>query len=275
MKIPNRLAQLLLAGVATFAALLLASPATADNVPQVVQVVRLEGNAQFSTDGRTWQDVKLGDVYQPGTVIKTQERSLVDVSLGDAGSTAAPSTLTTPAASGGAGAGGGAGSSEEQTANVVRIFESTIMAVDRLSLDRTGTDETSETQLDLRAGQIMTNVKKLSSQSHYEVKIPNGVAGIRGNCSLISSSARCACLFGSLRLALGSPDNSINVYNIGARHWFDPGTLHIDEIPADRWNEFIAIYDELCALGFHLPPIHFPHNPFHEHHSDIGGTSAH
>ena len=48
--------------------------------------------------------------------------------------------------------------------------------------DRIGTtrDADTETTLDLTTGSILGNVKKISANSHYEIKTPHGVAGVRG-----------------------------------------------------------------------------------------------
>ena len=64
--------------------------------------------------------------------------------------------------------------------NIVRMWENTLLGVDKLTFTQTGADVVTETQLDLKAGHIFGMVKKMSAASKYEVKIPNGVAGIRG-----------------------------------------------------------------------------------------------
>jgi hypothetical protein len=63
---------------------------------------------------------------------------------------------------------------------IVRVTEDTTLGLDRLTVDRTGVDKVIETQLDLRNGRILGNVKRLAAASKYEVKTPHGVAGIRG-----------------------------------------------------------------------------------------------
>jgi hypothetical protein len=63
---------------------------------------------------------------------------------------------------------------------IVRVTEDTTLGIDRLTIDRTGVDKVIETQLDLRNGRILGEVKRLAAASKYEVKTPHGVAGIRG-----------------------------------------------------------------------------------------------
>jgi hypothetical protein len=65
--------------------------------------------------------------------------------------------------------------------NVIRMFGNTVLSVDKLTLSDTGVDTVSDTELDLRAGGIFLNVKKMSATSQFIIKIPDGVAGIRGS----------------------------------------------------------------------------------------------
>ena len=67
------------------------------------------------------------------------------------------------------------------------MWENTLLGIDKLTVTQTGADVVTETQLDLKAGHIFGMVKKMSAASKYEVKIPNGVAGIRGTVYDISA----------------------------------------------------------------------------------------
>jgi hypothetical protein len=114
----------------------------------VVRAVR--GTANYSTDrGANWKALKVGTGLNQNSVIRTAPGSTVDLYMNENG----------PA---------------------VRITENTTMGIDRLTIDRTGVDNVVETQLDLRNGRILGNVRKLAAASKYEVKTPQGVAGIRG-----------------------------------------------------------------------------------------------
>jgi hypothetical protein len=114
----------------------------------VVRAVR--GTANYSTDrGANWKNLKVGTSLNQNSVVRTAPGSTVDLYLNENG----------PA---------------------VRVTENTTLGIDKLTIDRTGADNVIETQLDLKNGRILGNVRKLAAASKYEVKTPQGVAGIRG-----------------------------------------------------------------------------------------------
>jgi hypothetical protein len=146
---------------------------------------------------KSWRTIRRGDQLKPGSLIQTAEDGSVDVVLGD--KISIPASAVTPVASTGPSNPSSVYKPDANPqANVVHIFPSTVLAVDKLSLERTSMDDVSETQLDLKAGQIMGNVKKLSGGSRYEVKIPNGVAGIRGTTYVIRADGKVFVLTGSV-----------------------------------------------------------------------------
>ena len=130
--------------VACGVALAMVSTLAAQSVDQsAAKVVRLKGGARYSTGNNDWQPLKLGDVVRPGTVIQTAGESRVDLVLGDASAPVArpvPSDMI----------------SYQPTAeqNIVRIWENTLLGVDKLTEMQTGADVVTETQLDLKAGHI-------------------------------------------------------------------------------------------------------------------------
>lgn len=141
----------------------------------IVRGVR--GSANYSTDrGSNWKDLKVGTKLKQSSVIRTAPGASVDLFLGDNGP-------------------------------VVRVTENTTMGIDRLTVDRTGVEKIIETQLDLRSGRILGNVKHLAAASKYEVKTPQGVAGIRGTRYDISAD-------GTVKIVDG---NAVVVYVVGGR----------------------------------------------------------
>lgn len=131
----------------------------------VVRAVR--GTAEYSSDGNSWKKLSVGTQLNEKARIKTAPASTVDLFLGANGP-------------------------------VVRVTEDTILGLDKLQYENTGEDAVIETQLDLSNGRILGNVKKLAAASKYEVKTPQGVAGIRGTKYDISATGRVTVVEGSV-----------------------------------------------------------------------------
>src|SRR5579859_5457811 len=159
----SQIARRLVGGAAALAVFALAAATVkAEAVPQSITVSFIKGNARYSSDSRTWHVLKKGDVLMPGTLVQTAEKSYVDLVMGDKKSSGI-STVSNPGGSGaGAGGGGGGGGGAGLRSNIVRVMENSFLGVDKLLVEKTGADAVSETQLDLRAGQILGAVKKLS-----------------------------------------------------------------------------------------------------------------
>lgn len=145
-------------------------------------VVRVKGPARYTVGNNVWQPLEVGTVLKPGTVVQTstQKGSFVDLVLGDTGK---GPVVPEPAAYKPYVPNSMAASMAYQPMaeqNVVRVWENSALGIDKLATQHTGMETVTDTQLDLKAGHISGSVKKLSAASKYEVKLPNGVAGIRG-----------------------------------------------------------------------------------------------
>ena len=114
---------------------------------------------------------------------------------------------------------------------MVRMWENTLLGIDKLTETQTGADVVTETQLDLKAGHIFGTVKKMSAASKYEVKIPNGVAGIRGTVYDISAEGVIKVLSGSVVLAYVGPDGSSLTQVIMGLQQFDARTGVLSALP--------------------------------------------
>ena len=212
MKTINYLATKMFAGAVALAIVSLAPRATAENIPQLITVIKVDGQARYSTDNKTWHTLKRGDVLMPGSVIQTAEKSTADILMGEKLANMTP-TASRPSEN---------GIDTGPKANVLHIYESSVLAIDKLIVDRTGVDEVAETQLDLRAGQIMGNVKKLAAASRYEVKIPNGVAGIRGTTFVVSATGTVYVLTGQVIISYVGAGGQLYTKTISAGNSFNP-----------------------------------------------------
>lgn len=197
------------------------------------KVVRINGSARYSTGGGVWQPLNVGDVLKPGTTIQTdrEQGSYVDVVLGEGRVPVVGSTkgATAPVA-------GGYASARPQVIaqqNTVRLFENTMLGLDKLTAVDTGADMVTETQLDLRAGRIVGNVKKQSAASRYEIKLPNGVAAIRGTVYDISADGRIRVAQGTVVLSLVDSNGKVQTRVINAGSEYDPRTDQILPLSSD------------------------------------------
>jgi hypothetical protein len=212
--------------VATVLTLTLVTGANAQNSKQRTgKVVRIKGDARYSTGNKIWQPLKVGTVLRPGCVVQTAQNSFADVVVNEeetAETVALQPVSLTPSPTSSGGAGAGVVASPDQ--DVIRILDDSYLVFDALSATETGADTVTETLLDLKKGSIFGSVKKQAAASRFEVKIPNGVAGIRGTIFLISASGNVACLTGSVVAAYTDPAGNVATQVVGAGQQFNTAT---------------------------------------------------
>lgn len=124
-------------------------PGRSQTVPGQAEVRRVKGTALWSTNDSVPTALKAGAILGSGAVITTGTNSAVDLYL-------------------------------RPNAGVIRIAESSRLSLESLKVTETGADKKIEVQLELPDGEMYFNVNKLSKASRYEIKMPTGVAGIRG-----------------------------------------------------------------------------------------------
>ncbi len=207
MKQTRSLFNTLIAGAIAFAMI---STLAAQTVKEgEATVVRIKGPARYTTGNNVWQPLKVGVVLKPGTIVQTstQKGSFVDLVIGAATGGGAPQPAAyQPAVVSSLASSMAYQPSAEQ--NVVRIWENSALGIDKLTTQQTGAEEVTDTQLDLKTGHISGSVKKMSAASKYEVKLPNGVAGIRGTLFDIFAEGIIKVRVGSVVLAWVDPKTS-------------------------------------------------------------------
>src|ERR1051326_2635312 len=224
--------------------------------PGAAKVVRIKGAARYTTGNNVWLPLKTGALLKPGTLIQTssQPGSYVDLVLGDGEVPIARPTVM------GATAGGSDAKSRSYTPNadqnIVRLFENTVLQVDKLTSMETGAGTVSETQLDLQRGRIFGNVKKMSAASRYEVKLPNGVAGIRGTIYTLSADGVVQVLVGSVVIAYVGADGNVVTQVVMGGQQFDAKTGQVTPIPDFNQKEMVKLAKE-SRIGPNTPPTTF------------------
>lgn len=201
------------------------------------KVVRIKGAARYSTGNNVWQPLKIGQVLKSGTLIQTAADSHVDLVLGEAGKVSPVRAVANASSSG-----GGAGYQPKAEQDVVRIQADTVLALDKLSVIDTGTDKVTDTQLDLRSGKIFGTVKKMNATSRYEIKLPNGVAGVRGTVYQLSAEGVLQVLSGSLVISWTAADGTVMTQTVNGGYQFDARTGLVTPLPQ-------AIMDEMGRMA--------------------------
>lgn len=190
----------------------------------IVKVVNLKGAARYTTGGTSdWKPIKVGVTLKPGTVIQTAADSYVDVVLNNARATQGLGSALTSEVYASSTSSGNETYNPKVVQDAIRIFENTVLGVDKLTVMKTGADTVTETQLDLKAGRIFGTVKKLSATSVYEIKIPNGVAGIRGTIYLLGADGVLSVLTGSVVISYVS-GGALITKEVPAGYQFNPAT---------------------------------------------------
>ena len=242
MKQTRRLTNGLVACAVAFA--MVSTLAAQSAMEGAAKVVRIKGSARYTTGNNQWQPLKLGAVLSPGTVVQTstERGSYVDLVIGDGN---AP--LPAPAAYKPSIPNSMSGlSSYQPTAdqNVIRMWENTALGIDKLTCMQSGAEQIADTQLDLKAGRITGSVKKLSAASKYEIKLPNGVAGVRGTVYDLTSEGVVKVLVGSVVLAsVDSKSGNVTTQVVMGGQQFDPRSGQVSPLPATE----MASLDKLVA----------------------------
>lgn len=166
-------------------------------------VVRnIRGSAQYADAGQ-WLPLKVGQVLKPGSTLRTANDSQVDLFM-------------------------------DENGPVVRLVENTTLGIDKLNFEATGIDTVIETQLDLKSGRVVGIVRKMAHDSKYEIKTPNGVAGIRGTEYDVSATSVVRVISGSLVVVYVKSDGTVITQVVNAGEMFVPSDGAVRPIPADE-----------------------------------------
>ena len=222
--------------------------ASAQTVKQgVVTVVRIEGTARYSSGGNGWLPLTAGKTLGANDVIETASDSTVDLVLDDKAAQVSSqgfqshyTPINAP----------NVGSQSAADQNVVRLQADTVLEIDKLTYSQTGADTVSDTELDLKAGKIFGNVKKISAESQYLVKMPSGVAGIRGTAFLLGVDGSVTVLSGSVVISVVGANGQTTTTVVGAGQVFDPQTQQVVRLTPRLLFEEIRKAREI-VIGIH------------------------
>jgi len=172
-------------------------------------VVRsIHGDAQYQESGGQWLPLKVGQVLKAGSAVRTANDSHADLFM-------------------------------DQNGPVVRLVENTTLGLDKLNYTATGVDTIIETTLDLKSGRIIGVVRKMADQSKYEIKTPNGVAGIRGTEYDITATSVLRVVSGSMVMVYVKSDGTVITQVVNTNEMFVPSDGTVKLIPADQLSQLV------------------------------------
>lgn len=213
-----------------------------DIKPASVTVVAIQGEARYSTDGHTWHPLVAGKILRQGAILETAAGSYCDLVISGSPvpiteATSAPLNGSSLATAPDPEIRGYVASKPMAEQNVIRMLPGTMLAVDKLSYIDTGADTVSDTELDLRAGKIFTSVKKMSASSQYIIKLPNGVAGIRGSKGLFGADGSADMLEGTVFISFIGSNGQPHVIVVHHGFEYNPTTGLITSLPPKAIKE--------------------------------------
>lgn len=116
---------------------------------------------------------------------------------------------------------------------LTRIMEDSVVTVDQLTVDGTGSEKVVNTVLTLKSGKIESQVSRLSKNSKYIVQTPTGSVSVKG--TLFTAYATGAVLVweGTVEVTVKDPQTGRETkYTISANQLFDPNIPGVALIPA-------------------------------------------
>jgi hypothetical protein len=243
MKLTNKTLTWLVAGIVSIVLVAGANAQTAKE--RTGKVVRIKGAARYSTGNKIWQPLKVGTILKSGAVVQTAADSYADIVINENASAdvvSMPARSATPTAA--SASGGGSGGNKSPEYDVIRVQNDSVVAIDKVSATDTGADRVTETELDLRTGSLFFSVKKQAAASRFEVKVPNGVAGIRGTTGIIFADGRIICLTGSIVTAFTDSTGKVSTVVVPAGSQFDPTTGKVSAMDSATFEKFQSIYQD-------------------------------
>ena len=262
--------------IAAFCAAVTVSASAEQNTKQgYATAVRVQGNVTYSLGaGQSEHPLVAGRFLPPGSIVFTHENGVADLVLGKAidlpQAKWAPERISLSHDSPVRGYVTYKPSADQ---NAIRLTPNSTLAVDKLTIVDTGADTVSDTELDLKKGKIYASVRKLSGASQYIVKLPTGVAGVRGTLFSISVDGAVACFEstgGGVILALTLANGNTQTFVVGPGQLLDPATGQPAVISTQLNHILEEVFDALRTTYFQEVDYEIDHNEDH-----VSSTSGH
>jgi hypothetical protein len=200
----------------------------------------VQGQVTWSINGGPPQRLHVNEVLDPGATVMTGPDSHADLSVNGVSS-------------------------------VVRISADSKIQLSKMTYYGTMREGDRETYLNLQAGEILGNVKKISGNSRYEIETPHGVAGIRGTdfqiTIALNPDGTYAVTFTSVTgqvIVSAVVNNQTVVHILNTGESWTPGYGDVKEVALVDREQALAILSIIEQNPFLAPPPPPPppNNPF-------------
>ncbi len=201
----------------------------------------LEGDVTYTVNGSAPMKVHANMTLEPGSTIITGPDSHCDLSVNGVSS-------------------------------VVRVNADSKIELQKMFFYGTMRAGDRETMLDLKAGGVLGNVKKISGNSRYEIETPHGVAGIRGTDFQITINVKpdgtfsvtFSSITGQVIVAADVNGQTVtHILNTGESWTPGEGDVYQTTIATQQQAEQIArLIGQEVVQALQLPPTPGPQNPF-------------
>jgi hypothetical protein len=270
--------QTLFAAVLCGAIFSTAASASAQNGQQGYgTVLRVSGLASYSLGDNDWHPLLAGKTLPVGSVVRTGDNGVVDVVLGQ--SVRMPQAAGQPDRISNAGDSpvrGLIGYEPSVQQNVVRLTPNTTLGIDKLTVTDTGADTVSDTELNLKQGRIFASVKKLSGSSQYLIKLPNGIAGVRGTLFSIGADGSTSVFEsngGGVVLSMVGTDGNPKTFLVSPGQSFDPASGQSSPLSAESIGALKGVFAALQTSYYQA--VNFSYDYTQSYVSPTLGAHAH
>jgi hypothetical protein len=215
-----------------------------DDRTGVVTLVRIQGTAEYSIDGgTTWIPALVGKSLSAGSLLRSDEKSVVDILVGQSQADLNVTILkfntrNNPANN----------ALPQHEVNMIRLRPNTTFGIDKLTVPDSDPTSVSGAEFNLKKGSIFASVRKVSPSSEYFVKIPNGVAAVRGTqfeLSTDGSGSSVSVVNGTVWLSFTITDSSGNPISGPDGNPFPPVQITIN--PGQGFSLTSALISQLSA----------------------------
>ena len=230
-------------------------------------VVRAIGIASYSLGDNVWHPLEAGKYLPAGSLVRTGHNGIVDIVLGQA--VEMPQAKWQPdriSFAPDAPVRGMISYKPSVEQNVVRVMPDTTLGIDKLTTTDTGADTVSDTELNLKDGKIFASVKKISGASQYLIKLPNGIAGVRGTLCYFSvakgalQEAGCSESHGGgVVISLVDSSGGTKTFLVAPGQLLNPANGQPSPLPASLADALAKVFTAIRTVYFQMVDFSFDH----------------